>query len=100
MTERNLVLASASPRRRELIQLGGWQVKVASADIDETPHVGENPAAYVERLARAKAQAIAAQQPSEVLVLAADTTVVDGDIILGKPADAAEAREISSTATM
>lgn len=85
-----LVLASASPRRAELLTAAGFAFTVAHADIDETPRPGEAPAAYVQRLAVGKAQAVAARQP-EALVLGADTTVVvDGDI-LAKPADAADA---------
>ncbi|MBF5041450.1 septum formation inhibitor Maf [Aggregicoccus sp. 17bor-14] len=86
-----LVLASASPRRRELLAQLGLLFEVCAADIDETPHPGEPPEAYVQRLAREKARAVAAHRPGQ-WVLAADTTVVlDGDI-LGKPLDAAEAR--------
>jgi len=86
-----LVLASNSPRRRELLGLGGWEFAVRPADVDESPLPGEAPGDYVLRLARSKAAACAAgARPGEV-VLAADTTVaVDGDI-LGKPGDAAEA---------
>jgi septum formation protein len=86
-----LVLASASPRRRELLAQLGLLFEVQAADIDETPRAGESPAHYVLRVAREKAQAIAQRRPG-TWVLAADTTVVlDGDI-LGKPGDAAEAR--------
>jgi septum formation protein len=85
-----LVLASASPRRAELLRLAGYRFTVSHADLDETPHPGEAPAAYVQRLAEAKAAAVAGRHP-DALVLGADTTVVvDGDI-LGKPVDAADA---------
>ncbi len=85
-----LVLASASPRRAELLRLAGYAFMTAQADLDETPHPGEAADVYVRRLAEAKAAAGAARHPGAV-VLGADTTVVvDGDI-LGKPADAAEA---------
>jgi septum formation protein len=85
-----LVLASASPRRAELLRLAGFAFAVADADVDETPHPGEPAAIYVRRLAEEKAAAVAARQPGAV-VLGADTTVVvDGDI-LGKPADDGEA---------
>ncbi len=85
-----LVLASASPRRAELLAAAGFDFVVAHADIDETPRPGELPAAYVLRLAEAKARAVAPRFPGQA-VLGADTTVVvDGDI-LGKPADAADA---------
>jgi len=85
-----VVLGSASPRRRELLTLIGIPHEVLPADIDETEHTGEAPAAYVERLAREKAAAVARLAP-DALVIGADTTVViDGDI-LGKPSDDADA---------
>lgn len=84
-----LVLASASPRRLELLRLAGLEPEVRPADIDERPHPGEPPASYVARLAREKAERCA-HAPDEV-VLAADTTVaVDGEP-LGKARDADEA---------
>ncbi len=84
-----LVLASASPRRSELLAGLGLDFELRPGEVDETPLAGELPGDYVLRLAHAKAAAVA--RPGE-LVLGADTTVVfDGDI-LGKPADAAEAR--------
>lgn len=86
--QKTFVLASGSPRRRELLQGLGVRFKVRSADIDETPHPGEAPDAYVLRLAREKARA--AGLPGE-LVLAADTTVVVDGEILGKPEDDADA---------
>ncbi|MEN9985932.1 MAG: hypothetical protein RI925_1434, partial [Pseudomonadota bacterium] len=91
-----LYLASASPRRRELLAQIGLDCIQLPMDIDESVQVDENPADYVLRLAAAKAQAgwqhlLANALPQRPL-LAADTTVtVDGEI-LGKPADAAEAR--------
>ncbi len=85
-----MVLASASPRRRELLEAAGWRVEVRPADVDES-QLADGPAAdYVLRLARAKARAIA-PQVAGVGVLGADTTVVLGDELLAKPADAAEA---------
>ncbi len=83
-----LVLASASPRRCELLTRLGLDFVVRPADLDETPLPREAPAAMVERLARAKATAAA--HPGE-LVLAADTTVVVGGDMLAKPEDAADA---------
>lgn len=93
-----LVLASASPRRKELLTQAGYKFTVLPAHIPEDPRSGESPIAYVTRLALQKAQAVYKQlsaQDSEddtPLVLGADTTVVapDGEI-LGKPADAADA---------
>ena len=86
-----VILASQSPRRRELLSLVGIEHEVQPADIDETPWPDEAPVPHTERLARAKAMVIAARAP-DALVIAADTIVViDGDI-LGKPADITEAR--------
>lgn len=86
-----LVLASGSPRRRELLSRLGVAFEVRAADIDETPRAGESPEALARRLALAKARAAA--RPGEV-ALGADTDVaVDGEI-LGKPADAADARRM------
>lgn len=90
VTERPLlILASNSPRRRQLLALTGWKFDVVAADVDETQHTNESPTDYVLRLAETKAQAIKAD--TDQIVLAADTTVVDGTDILGKPKDSAEA---------
>lgn len=91
MLSPTLILASASPRRRELLALSGWQFKVTSVDLDEQPMPGEAPDRYVLRLAGDKATAAAETLPSDATILAADTTVADGDTILGKPASAEEA---------
>jgi MAF protein len=85
-----LLLASGSPRRRELMALAGWPVDVRPTRADESPRPGESGRDLTRRLARLKAQAAAS--PDEAIVLAADTTVVDGDELLGKPADDLEAR--------
>ena len=86
-----VILASQSPRRRELLALVGIDHEVLPADINEDVRAGEQAVPYTERLAREKAAAIAAKHP-EAYVIAADTTVVvDGDI-LGKPVDQADAR--------
>lgn len=87
-----LVLASQSPRRAEILRQAGIPFVVRVAPVDETPLDHESPDDYVRRLAEAKAQAIAAD-PGD-LVLAADTTVVVDGEILGKPADAADARRM------
>jgi septum formation protein len=89
----NLILASRSPRRAELLAAAGISFEVVAADIDETPRAGEGPEAYVERLAIEKARAVLALRPTSA-VLGADTTVVIDGLILGKPADAAEAGEM------
>ena len=83
------MLASASPRRIELLaQIGVTPDAVIPADIDESPRKDESPRAYVARMAAEKAAAVAAVEPG--VVLAADTTVVAGRRILGKPADESE----------
>jgi len=78
-----LILASASPRRREMLERVGVAIEVLPADIDETPHAGELPEAYVARIAAAKAGAVATKVPGR-WVLAADTTVTIDGAILGK----------------
>lgn len=88
-----LVLASASPRRAELLRAAGIEFDVLPADVDETPRAGEGPDAYVRRLAGEKARAVAAMARNYP-VLAADTTVVAGEEILGKPADDTDARRM------
>jgi septum formation protein len=87
-----LILASASPRRAELLIGAGYTFTVEPADVDESVQAGEQPAAYVLRVARAKAHAVAARcRESGGTVLAADTTVVAEGEILGKPADREDA---------
>jgi len=85
-----LILASASPRRRDLLQQIGIATTVIPADIDESVEEGEAVLAYALRVAAAKAEAVAASWPGQ-WVLAADTVVQLGDAALGKPRDAAEA---------
>jgi len=84
-----LILASNSPRRRQLLALTGLPFVVSAADVDESTRSNESPANYVLRLAETKARAIHAD--ADQIILAADTTVVDGSDILGKPQDAGEA---------
>ena len=91
-----LVLASASPRRRELLTQAGFSFDVRPAHIPEDPKPGEDPIAYVTRLAREKAEAVFAEIASQnsaptQMVLGADTTVTLDNQILGKPEDAADA---------
>jgi len=93
-----LVLASGSPRRRELLTLAGFAFEVDVSDLDETIHPDEGPEAATSRLALQKAEAVALRRSASAsgpeLVLAADTTVVIGERILGKPADRREAVEM------
>ncbi len=90
-------MASNSPRRQQLLSWTGWQFITCPAPVDETPLAGEKPADYVRRLAESKGRAALAQAAQGVqagpdtFVLAADTIVVDGGQLLGKPGDAAEA---------
>ncbi|WP_417513552.1 Maf family protein [Marinobacter sp.] len=86
-----IILASASPRRAELLEQIGVAFSVQPAHIDETPGMAEMPGDYVERLAREKALAIAASFPHG-LVIGSDTSVVLDNVILGKPSDEREAR--------
>lgn len=86
-----LLLASNSPRRRQLLSLGNWKFDVAAADVDESQKPGEAPADYVLRLAEAKARALMKNASAEHIIIGSDTTVVDAGDILGKPADVAEA---------
>lgn len=89
-----LVLASASPRRREILSTLGIPHRVEVADIDESTRGTESPRDYVARLAVEKARAVAARLSEQLYVLAADTTVVQADSILGKPASDAEAQQM------
>ena len=89
MTTTPILLASGSPRRRELLEQLGLRFAVAAPDVDETPLPGEAPVAYVQRLAVEKAHAVVAA--ADMLVIAADTTVDLGGDILAKPVDAADA---------
>ena len=103
MSDKSIYLASRSPRRRELLRQIGITFEIVPlreaprypADVDETPQAGETPDAYVLRVAREKAQAAVTITSVRRLalrpVLAADTTVVRDDTILGKPANAADA---------
>lgn len=88
-----ILLASQSPRRRDLIRLTAANIDTLSTDIDETVRDGEAPAGYVARLSKEKAEAAANMYASEAptIIVAADTTVVENDEILGKPADFSQA---------
>jgi len=92
-SESTVVLASASPRRRQLLELIGLTFRVVPADIEETPRAAESPWSFAERAARDKAIEVARRHPDEP-VLGADTVVdVDG-VILGKPESRLEAEEM------
>jgi len=92
-TPPDVILASASPRRQQLLRLLQIPFRVQVAEIDETPHVAESPMETVQRLAHHKAQIIAQQNP-RAFVLAADTLVVFRNEVIGKPAGPAEATAI------
>lgn len=93
MTGPRLVLASASPRRADVLRQLGLDPVIRPADVDETYEPGETPSKHVERLARAKADALVVVE-SDALIIAGDTVVVDGDLVLGKPAGREEAVEM------
>lgn len=90
MNTRPIVLASASPRRAQLLQQIGVAFEAQAADVDETPRTGEAPEALTRRLALAKAQVLAHRQPG-ALVIGADTVVAQADDVFGKPRDRAHA---------
>lgn len=89
-----IVLASNSPRRKEILGWTGLRFTTHAADIDETPKPGESPLDHVQRLAEEKARACANFAPFNGLVLSADTIVVDDEEIMGKPKDLADARRM------
>lgn len=89
-----LVLASASPRRRELLRLAGVPHRTESSQVAERALDGETPEAYTTRAAAQKAAAVAARSPAGTWVLGADTTVVVDGALLGKPQDAADGRRM------
>jgi septum formation protein len=91
-----LVLASASPRRAELLRTAGFTFEVRPADVDETPRAGELPASYALRVARDKALAASDRVGDDVWILAADTVVLVDSQILGKPSSSADARRMLS----
>jgi septum formation protein len=93
ITGTKLILASASPRRAEILRTVGWPFAALAVDIDESRRAGEEAAAYVERVARAKADAAALRAPGKT-ILGADTVVVIENEILGKPIDDEDARRM------
>lgn len=93
-----LVLASASPRRAELLASAGYEFSIEIADVDESVLPGEAPNRYVLRVARAKARQVADRcRKSGSVVIGADTTVVAGGEILGKPENASDACRMLKT---
>jgi len=91
MGDVRILLASNSPRRRQLLALGGWEFTSASSNVDESSHPAETPAAYVVRLAQEKARVSAQLAKPGQIVIGSDTTVVIDGSMLGKPAGADEA---------
>lgn len=94
MSEDSLILASASPRRLELLQQLGLSPQVMPADIDESLDDWEHARDYVKRMAREKAESIATRVAEGVVVLGSDTSVVVDDEVLGKPEDQVHAAEM------
>jgi septum formation protein len=92
-TQARIVLASASPRRRELLEAAGVPIEVYPVDADESVHAGESPAGYVERVAIAKAL-IGARRHPDAAVIGGDTTVVVDGHIFAKPEDDGDARRM------
>lgn len=93
----HLILASASPRRAELLQSAGFVFDVQAADVDETPRPDEPPKAYALRVALDKGRTAAACRNSGSAILAADTVVVAGGRMLGKPLDGRDAEGMLKT---
>ncbi|HEV8137298.1 MAG TPA: Maf family protein [Pyrinomonadaceae bacterium] len=93
MFTEKLILASGSPRRAEILSAVGWTFEVVTSGIDETQKPDEDPKAYVQRLALEKAEAVASKR-QDGLVLAADTTVVVDNHLLGQPEDDQDAQRM------
>jgi MAF protein len=89
-----LYLASASPRRRRLLEMTGWPAIVRPVQMDETPLDGESASSLAKRLATEKARLASAEATEDAWVFAADTVVFDGDNILGKPEDREQAKRM------
>ena len=89
-----IILASASPRRKELLDQINVSYRVYPVDLDETPWPDEAPLAYVQRVAAEKSAACKARLNTEIPVLAADTAVILGAVIMGKPKDKADAMDM------
>jgi len=89
-----LILASASPRRAEILRAAGFSFTVMSSAVDETPYPSESPQDHVQRLAAAKAELVAARAVGPAIVIAADTVVTLEGKILGKPRSTEDARKM------
>jgi nucleoside triphosphate pyrophosphatase len=89
-----LILASASPRRAEILRAAGLPFTVLSSAVDETPYPNESPQEHVQRLAQAKAELVAARAVGPAIVIAADTVVMLEGKILGKPRSSDDARKM------
>lgn len=95
MVQPDLILASASPRRRALLEQLGLRFSVLEQDIDESRRVGESPLNYVERMAQEKAgTALKSLPPRKGIIIGADTSVVLDDLVLGKPRDEFHGRQM------
>lgn len=94
MNKKNLVLASNSPRRKQLLALGNWNFTTIVSDVDESQLAGESPAEYVLRLAKAKAQAVAGRVDPESIIVGSDTSVIFNETIFGKPVNEADAERM------
>ena len=89
-----IILASASPRRRELLQQAGFTFTVVASGVPEVRSPGEAPIAFATRLAREKAQDVASKSSAAAIVIGADTVVVCDEEVLGKPVDAEDAKRM------
>ena len=90
----SFILASASARRAELLTAAGYQFEIVPPDVDETPVPGEAPKTYALRVARAKAEDVSRRLSADRIILAADTVVVAGERLMGKPVDAKDAESM------
>jgi septum formation protein len=90
----DIILASASPRRKELLQQAGFTFTVVASGVPEVRSPGEAPIAFATRLAREKAQDVASRSPAAAIVIGADTVVVCNEEVLGKPVDAEDAKRM------
>jgi len=90
----SVLLASTSPRRKQLLALGGWAFNLDASNVDETRLPGESPAEYVRRLAWQKAQAVLPRARQEDVIIGSDTAVVISEDVLGKPTSGEDARQM------